>query len=135
MRDNTGIRSAQQPAFGLLQICATGVKQHTIEKPVKERFWGDESGQTFVLAAVCKTVLVGMLGLTIAAGKLRYQKGRMNTLADASALAGVLDPCVCAGTSSCTSMQTVATVAPKENSLPCSLVTYCATRTGKLRSP
>lgn len=130
MRDNTGTRLVRQPALGLSQICAKGFKQGQNDKPTKERFWGDQSGQTLVLAAVCMTVLVGILSLSIDAGMLRYKKRQMQEVADASALAGALEISACAGTSNCNSMQTAAKAALTENGFTGSLLTNCATRTG-----
>ena len=130
MRNDKAFLSARQPPFGQQNACAKGLEQHEIEERVQGKFWKDESGQTLVLAAVCMTVLVGMLGLSIDAGMLRYQKRQMQDLADASALAGALELSACAGTSNCTAMQTAAKAALTENGFTGSLVINCATRTG-----
>jgi Flp pilus assembly protein TadG len=94
------------------------------------RFRSDESGQTLVLAAVCLVVLVGMLALSVDAGMLRYKKRQMQSLADASALAGALELSACAGTASCSSMQTAAKTALMENGFSSTLLQNCAASSG-----
>lgn len=49
---------------------------------------GRASGQTIVLAALCITVLVGFMGVAVDFGFLEHQKRRMQTAADAAAVAG-----------------------------------------------
>ena len=124
------IDSTRQPDSGQQPVCAKCLEQHEIETQKQGRFWRSENGQTLVLAAVCMTLLVGMLGLSIDAGMLRYQKRQMQNLADASALAGALELSACAGTSNCTAMQTAAKAALTENGFTGSLLTNCATHTG-----
>lgn len=91
------------------------------------RLWTSESGQTLVLAALCLTILVGMLGLGVDAGVLRFQKRRMQMLADASAMAGALEISACAGTANCAVLQTAAKDALTENGVSSTLLTNCAT--------
>ncbi len=93
-------------------------------------FQADQSGQTLVLAALSMVVLVGMLGLSVDAGLLRYQKRQLQTLADASALAAALEVSACAGTANCTAMQTAAKDALTENGFASTVLTNCAARSG-----
>ena len=113
-----------------LQASAESLKPCRRQEQAPTNFWKDESGQTIVLAAVCMILLVGMLGLSIDAGVLRYQKRQMQNLADASALAAALELSACAGTSDCSAMQTAAKAALTENGCTASLLTKCATRSG-----
>lgn len=88
-----------------------------------------ENGQTLVLAAVLLPVLMGMLGLSIDVGILRYQKRLMQNAADAAAIAGALEISACGSTSNCTAMKTAAQSALVENGLTgSSLLANCATR-------
>lgn len=94
------------------------------------QFCRDESGQTLVLAALCMSVLIGMLGLSIDAGMLRNQKRLMQNAADAAALAGALELPSCGSTPNCAALQAAAQSALKENGFPTStLLTNCATST------
>lgn len=52
----------------------------------------NESGQTLVMSAVCMTVLLGFVGLGIDAGLLFHAKRNLQTVADAAAIAGALNP-------------------------------------------
>ncbi len=51
----------------------------------------DESGQTIVLAALCMTILLGMVGLAVDAGFLFNAKRRIQIAADSAALAGAAE--------------------------------------------
>lgn len=106
------------------------VWQSVLTRAVSSEFWAGESGQTLVLAAVCMVVLIGMLGLSIDAGVLRYHKRRLQTMADASALAAALEVSDCAGTANCSAMQTAAKGALTENGFTSTVLTNCATRSG-----
>ena len=97
---------------------------------VVRAFQADQSGQTLVLAALSMVVLVGMLGLSVDAGVLRYQKRQLQMLADASALAAALEVPACAGTANCAAMQIAAKDALTENGFASTVLTNCATRSG-----
>ncbi len=93
----------------------------------QRRFLADESGQVLILTALCMVVLVGMLGLAVDVGMLRYEKRQLQNAADAAALAGALELTACGSTQNCTALQTAAQDALKENGLTGStLLTNCA---------
>ena len=121
----TTARNVQQPR----PDHAAQMGQHRVGHSfLQAMFWRDESGQTLVLAAVCMVVLIAILGLSIDAGVLRYQKRLMQNAADAAALAGALELVACGSTANCEAMQTAAQDALTENGLPGSTVlTNCAT--------
>jgi putative Flp pilus-assembly TadE/G-like protein len=50
-----------------------------------------EAGQALLIVALMLTVLIGVMGLAIDMGYLRYMKRKLQTAADAAALAGALD--------------------------------------------
>lgn len=102
---------------------------HALHRVVVD-VWKDESGQTLVLAAVCIVVLISMLGLSIDAGLLRYQKRQLQTMADASALAAALEIPACAGTTTCAAMKSAAADALTENGWSSNLLEHCATPSG-----
>jgi Flp pilus assembly protein TadG len=79
------------------------------------RFIAEQSGQTFVVAAVSMVVLVACLGLAIDVGHLRYEKRHLQQAADAAALAAGLELNVCGTTHNCTAMQKAAQTAAIEN--------------------
>ena len=90
-----------------------------------------ESGQTLVLAALAMVVLVAFLGLSIDAGQMRVQKRRMQSAADAAALAGALESSHCNGSASCEAMRTAALDALVENGFTgAALLADCAAGTG-----
>ena len=87
----------------------------------------DESGQVLILTALCMVVLIGMLGLSVDVGMLRYQKRQLQNAADAAALAGALELAACGSTQNCAALQAAAQDALKENGLTGStLLTNCA---------
>ena len=93
-------------------------------------FLADESGQVLILTALCMVVLVGMLGLSVDVGILRYQKRQLQNAADAAALAGALELAACGSTHNCAVMQAAAQDALKENGFTGStLLTNCAKST------
>ena len=49
-----------------------------------------DSGQSFVMTAICLTVLVGFAGLAADVGYMFHQRRRMQTAADSAAMAGAL---------------------------------------------
>ncbi len=75
----------------------------------------DRSGQSLVLIALSMTVILGMLGLAIDIGKLRYSKLQLQTAADAAALAAALEIPVCNGAPTCAAMRSAVQSAICEN--------------------
>ena len=121
----TTVRDSQQPQLDRAPLIDQYRGDHSF---LQTMFWRDESGQTLVLAAVCMVVLIAMLGLSIDAGMLRYQKRLMQNAADAAALAGALELAACGSTANCAAMRTAAQDALTENGFPGStLLTNCAT--------
>jgi hypothetical protein len=55
------------------------------------RIRNGEAGQSIVLVAVALTVLIGILGLAVDMGYLRYVRRELQTAADAAAYAGAMD--------------------------------------------
>jgi hypothetical protein len=87
----------------------------------------DDSGQVLVVAALCMVVLIGFLGLAVDVGFVRHEQRRLQTAADAAALAGALEVRVCGGTPNCSAMQTAAQNALAENGYNGStVITNCA---------
>lgn len=74
-----------------------------------------ESGQALVLGAVCMVVLIGILGLAVDVGQLRFQKRQLQTLADAAVLAAAAELNHCGSSNDCGTMQTAAQKALVEN--------------------
>jgi Flp pilus assembly protein TadG len=92
---------------------------------------GDESGQTVIVAALCMTVLMGLLALAIDAGELREAKRQLQFTADAAAIAAGLEIRVCGTTSNCPAMQAAAQNALVENGLAGGTsLSNCASITG-----
>lgn len=88
----------------------------------------DDSGQVLVIAALCMVVLIGFLGMAIDIGFIRHEQHRLQTAADATALAASLEVRVCGGTPNCAAMQTAAQKAMEENGYSGAIViTNCAT--------
>jgi Putative Flp pilus-assembly TadE/G-like len=79
------------------------------------RFLKDEQGQASVLLAVCMVAVVGIAGLAVDVGHLRYAKRQLQTLADSAALAGAAELSYCNGTADCDAMQTAAQQTVAEN--------------------
>lgn len=79
------------------------------------RFLKDEQGQASILLAVCMVVVVGIAGLAVDVGHLRYAKRQLQTLADSAALAAATELTYCSGTDDCDAMQTAAQQAVTEN--------------------
>ena len=98
---------------------------------LRKRFLADESGQTLVLAALCLSVFLGALALSVDAGVLRYQRRLLQNAADAAALAGALELRAYGATANCSALQTAAQDALTENGFTGStLLTNCAARNG-----
>ncbi|HEX3661520.1 MAG TPA: pilus assembly protein TadG-related protein [Acidobacteriaceae bacterium] len=79
------------------------------------RFLKDEQGQATILVAVCMVAVVGIAGLAVDVGHLRYVRRQMQTLADSAALAGATELSYCGETADCGAMQTAAQEAITEN--------------------
>lgn len=92
------------------------------------RLLNDEQGQASILLAVCMVVVVGIAGLAVDVGHLRYAKRQLQTLADSAALAAATELPHCSGTDDCTAMQTAAQQAITENgaALGGSMLTQCS---------
>jgi Flp pilus assembly protein TadG len=79
------------------------------------RLLKDEAGQASILLSVCMVVVIGIAGLAVDVGHLRFAKRQMQTLADSAALAGAAELQQCAGTDDCDAMQTAAQQSVTEN--------------------
>jgi hypothetical protein len=92
----------------------------------------DDSGQVLVIAALCMVVLIGFVGLAVDIGFIRHEQHRLQTAADATALAGALEVRVCGGTPNCAAMQTAVGKAMEENGYSGATVTPgdCTTQPG-----
>ncbi|MEK6399083.1 MAG: pilus assembly protein TadG-related protein, partial [Terriglobus sp.] len=87
----------------------------------------DDSGQVLVVAALFMVVLIGILGMAVDVGYLRYEQRRLQTAADAAALAGALSVRVCGATPNCAVMQTAVQKALTENGYgTAALITNCS---------
>jgi Flp pilus assembly protein TadG len=75
----------------------------------------DESGQVIIVTALCMVVLIGFVGLAVDVGYIQYEKRRLQSAADAAALAAALEVRVCGTTTNCSAMQTAASTALSEN--------------------
>lgn len=94
-------------------------------------FRKSECGQSLILVAFSLVVLCGFMGLAIDVGRLRAEAIKLQTAADAAALAGALEINYCNGTASCTAMQDSAKAAVGENGLTVSsFVTACPGKPG-----
>jgi uncharacterized membrane protein len=74
-----------------------------------------EDGNILVLSAFGFTLLCGLLALAIDTGLLVYTQRQMQTMADAAAVAGVIETSACGATSNCTALQDAAKSAVLEN--------------------
>lgn len=100
--------------------------QHTDES-------NGEKGQTLILVALCLVAICGFLGLAIDVGQLRAAEMKLQSTADAAAIAGALELDECAGASDCTEMQTAVQQALVENGLSGSTLTMqCASSSAGL---
>lgn len=92
-----------------------------------------EEGQTLVLVALGMVMLCGFLGLAIDVGQLRATEMKLQSAADATAIAGALEISDCGGASNCQEMQAAAQSALGENGLSGStLTTQCASSSASL---
>ncbi len=91
------------------------------------RFLKDEQGQASFLLAICMVAVVGIVGLAVDVGHLRYAKRQLQTLADSAALAGAAELTHCGGSANCDAMQTAAQQAVTENgTTPDTFLTQCS---------
>lgn len=91
----------------------------------------DERGSILVMTALCLTLLMSFLGLSIDAGNLYYVQSQLQTMADSAAMAAALEVDACAGTTNCGVMQTAATTAlPEGGSQTPTLFKQCAAASG-----
>jgi Flp pilus assembly protein TadG len=90
-------------------------------------FITEQSGQTFIVAAISMVVLIACLGLAVDVGHLRYEKRHLQQAADAAALAAGLELNLCGTTHNCTAMQKAAKTAAAENGYtPAATTLNCA---------
>jgi len=95
------------------------------------RFLKDESGQALVLVALSLVVILGFAGLAIDVGQLRFAQLRLQTAADAAALAAAMEIQQCGTTSNCATMQSAAKTAVTENGLDSpTILAQCAAGSG-----
>jgi Flp pilus assembly protein TadG len=95
------------------------------------RFLKDESGQALLLVALSLVVILGFAGLAIDVGQLRYAQLRLQTAADAAALAAAMEIQQCGTTSNCATMQNAAKAAVTENGLDSpTILAQCAAGSG-----
>jgi Flp pilus assembly protein TadG len=88
----------------------------------------EESGQALVLAGLGMTVVVAFLAIAIDVGQLRYEQTKLQSAADAAAIAGALEISTCGSTYACTTMQTAVKQALTENGFSGSVAyTNCGT--------
>jgi len=89
------------------------------------RILKDEGGQALVLTALCLMVLMGMMGLGIDVGYMRYQQAQLQTAADSAAIAAGLEIGNCSK-AVCTNMKTAAAQALIEDGITGSTITPTA---------
>jgi hypothetical protein len=70
---------------------ARAIRKRAVGEVRNVRKRNRESGQSLILVACSLVVLIGMLGLAVDAGYLRYVRRELQTAADAAALAGAMD--------------------------------------------
>ncbi len=87
-----------------------------------------DTAQAVVFVALAMAVIMGFVGLAVDIGQLRFVRQKMQTAADAAAIAGALEINACSGGSNCAAMQTAAQSSLTENGFASStLLTNCAT--------
>src|SRR5262249_35622324 len=89
------------------------------------RILADEGGQTLVLVALTLTALLGGLALVTDLGMVRFQQRKLQTAADAAAIAAGLELGNCANTV-CNNMKTAATIALQEDGMTTATITPTA---------
>lgn len=91
----------------------------------------EEHGQAIVLTALSLIVLMGCAGLAVDLGEFRMIQRQMQTMADASAIAGALEVSTCSGTTDCSAMSSSAQDALNGNGFTGSvLVKQCGSTSG-----
>lgn len=129
------------PLSGYALLSAVGwVRERAFSQPVAadgvsacvetRNFFAEQSGQTFIVAAVSMVVLVACLGLAVDVGHLRYEKRHLQQAADAAALAAGLELNVCGTSHNCTAMQRAAQTAASENGYPPAATTLSCASSG-----
>ena len=94
-------------------------------------FARDQSGQTLIYAGLCMALLMSFLALAIDAGHLRFERQRLQTAADAAALAAGLEIRICGSLPNCPAMQAAAQNALSENGYTgATLITNCTGTAG-----
>ena len=94
------------------------------------KFFRTEDGSVLVLTSILLVAVVASLGLAIDVGNIRFTQRRMQSAADAAALAATLQVSNCGGTV-CAAMQTAAKTAMSQNGFPGGTVTSgCTAWTG-----
>lgn len=91
-----------------------------------------EDGQALVLVVFCMAVLLAFIGLALDVGNAFLVKRQLQTAADASAIAAVLEIQQCGSTPACEVMQTAAAQAAQENGFANpTVLTDCASSSGE----
>jgi hypothetical protein len=85
-----------------------------------------EAGQSLLVLAFALTGLLGMMGLGIDFGYLRFAKRQMQSLSDAAAVAAALQIPVCAGSAGCSSLTTAGKTALEDNGIAAANITVSA---------
>lgn len=83
-----------------------------------------ESGQALILVVLSMFALMGFLGLAIDAGHIRSSRQRLQSIADATALAGAVEISYCNGVALCSDMQTATQNAAAENAFSTTTVSF-----------
>lgn len=99
----------------------------------KVKLLKDESGNVIVLAALSMTMVLSFLAFAVDVGDIFFTQRKLQTLADAAAMAGALEASACAsGSPNCAVVQSAATAALTEGSpsVSSTLFTQCATASG-----
>ncbi len=86
------------------------------------KFFRTEDGSVLVLSSILLLAVIAALGLAIDVGNIRFTQRRLQSAADAAALAAALQVSNC-GWQSCTSMQTAVKTAMTENGFAGATVT------------
>ncbi len=93
-----------------------------------KKFFKDESGQSVVMGTLGMLVVIAVLGLAVDVGSIRYDQHKLQSAAEAVALAGALEVTPCNGTNDCSAMVAAGKSAIAENGLTtASVVTNCST--------
>lgn len=94
-------------------------------------FCGEDRGQALAITGLSMVLLFSFAGLAIDVGQLRFAQRKLQSEADAAAIAGALEISYCGGTTDCPALQTAAQQALVENGVTGStLLTQCASGSG-----